>query len=389
MAKKKAENTVDITGTPQHKKETRDELLDIIKEAIELDFKHNKVAYYLDGSEDTPADVDAWVSTGSSILDISISNKRVGGYPLGRIIELQGLEASGKSLLAAHALSSTQKVGGVAILIDTENAISKDYLSAIGVNVDNLLYLQLETIEDIFDTIEKVIIKVRESNKNKPITIVVDSLAAATTKIEANANYDKDGYATDKAILLSKAYRKITNLIGKQHITLIVTNQLREKMGITWGDKFTASGGKATGFHASVRIRLKSVGKIKAMVNGVQRVVGISTVATVFKNRVGPPHAEAEFDIFFASGIDDYSGWLKKLIEYKVITGTAKKYKFVDKSSGETFEFSSNQFIKLMADNIELRDTLYNILCDKIIMPYSTINQFGIDDVVIDMKDEE
>lgn len=386
MGRPSKKSKVDVEDNSMH---IADDLINSIKEAVEHDYKSDKVAYYLDGSENTPADVERWISTGATMLDIAISNDKHGGWPSGRICELQGWEASGKSLLAAYALASTQRAGGIAVFIDTENAISRNYLRTIGVNINKLLYIQLEKVEEIFKTIETIIVKKRESDKSKPITIVVDSLTAATTKTEAESNYDKDGYSTSKSIILSKAYRKITNMIGKLDVTLIVTNQLRINPEVKFGDKATTSGGKSTGFHSSVRVRLKSMGKIKGNVNGLERVIGIKTKATVIKNRVGPPYAETDFDIFFTSGIDDYGSWLKTLLTYGVIKGTKKKYTFVDENTGEIYSFSSVEFVRLMNDNIELRNILYDVLCDKIIMPYSNITNFGIDDVIVELDEEQ
>jgi hypothetical protein len=139
---------------------------------------------------------------------------------------------SGKSLMAAHSLASTQKLGGVAVLIDTETAVSREFLEAIGVDVSKLVYVSADSVEQVFEYTETIIEKVRSSNgsKDKPVTIVIDSMAAASTEKELDADYGKDGYATDKAIIISKAMRKITNMIGREKITLIVTNQLRQKL---------------------------------------------------------------------------------------------------------------------------------------------------------------
>ena len=158
------------------------------------------------------------------MLDLAISNRPNGGIAVGRITELNGLESSGKSLIGAHLLAETQKKGGVAVYIDTETAVSEDFLGVIGVDINKMLYLHLETVEDIFEAIEEIVTKVRESDKDRLVTILVDSLAAATTKVELNADYDKDGWATSKAIVISKAMRKITQMIGRQRVALVFTN---------------------------------------------------------------------------------------------------------------------------------------------------------------------
>lgn len=204
-------------------------LAQIIADYLNKANKDQKVAFFLD-SEEAPTNVGGWISTGSAMLDLAISNRPNGGVPVGRILEITGLEQSGKSLVSAHALASTQKKGGLAVLIDTETAVSREFFDAIGVDVSKLLYVTADSVEQIFETIETIIEKVRSSDKDKMVTIVTDSVAAASTKTEINADFDKDGYATDKAIIISKALRKITNMIGRQKVTLIFTNQLRQKM---------------------------------------------------------------------------------------------------------------------------------------------------------------
>ena len=220
-------------ATKKTKVELQDDLAVTLAENLNKQFKASalKVAYFLEGDlSDSPSEIKGWVSTGCTALDLAISNRPNGGFPMGRIVEITGLEGSGKSLLAAHALANTQKMGGLAVYIDTENAISTEFLSAIGVNLKEMLYVPLETVEDIFEATEGIIESVRKANKDKPVTIVVDSVAGASTKTEMAAEWDKDGYNTAKAIILSKAMRKITNLIGREKILLIFTNQLRAKM---------------------------------------------------------------------------------------------------------------------------------------------------------------
>lgn len=215
----------------------RDELASALADSLNKKFKDMKAAYFL-GEDDAPTDLTEWVSTGSTLLDLAISNRPHGGLPVGRICEFTGLEASGKSLIMAHVLANTQKKGGLAVYIDTENALSEEFLKAVGVNVSDMLYLPIDTIEDIFEAIENIIETVRKSSKDRLVTIVVDSVAAATTKIEQEADFDKDGWATAKAIIMSKALRKVTGMIGKQRILLCFTNQLREKLGVMFGDKY-------------------------------------------------------------------------------------------------------------------------------------------------------
>ena len=290
------------------KLELEDALANTLAESINKQFKGQalKTAFFLDGDDDAPSNVKDWISSGCDSLDLAISNRPNGGFPVGRITEITGLEASGKSLLASHALAETQKKGGLAVYIDTESATSTEFLQAIGVDLKTMLYVPLETIEEIFETIETIVEQVRKSNKDRLVTIVVDSVMGASTKIEMAAEYDKDGYATSKSIILSKAMRKVTNWIARENICLIFTNQLRTKLGVSFGDAWTTSGGKAIPFHASVRLRLKNTGMIKAKINGVEQVVGSKTEVQVVKNRMGPPHRKVNYDIYYDSGIDNY-----------------------------------------------------------------------------------
>ena len=356
-----------------------------IREGLNKKFKNTnyKVAYFLDGDTDSPSEVGGWVGTGSSMLDLAISNRKGGGFPVGRITEITGLEASGKSLLAAHALADTQKQGGLAVYIDTENAVSREFLEAIGLDLEKMLYVPLDAIEDIFEAIESIIESVRKSNKDRLVTIVVDSVMGASTKIEQAADYDKDGWATSKAIILSKGMRKITNLIGRQRIALLFTNQLRSRLGVAFGDPWTTSGGKAIPFHSSVRLRLKSVGQIKVKKDGVDQTVGIKTRCQVIKNRMGPPLKTIDYDIYFESGIDNFGGWLNVMKQFKLVSTAGAWYTYT-KADGTDVKFLSKDFQgKLEADS-ELKDEIYNAICDAYILTYKPGDNIGIDDVEIE-----
>ena len=353
----------------------KDQLAQILATSLNKKFKDYKVAYFLDGSEETPTDLSEWISTGSSMLDLAISNRPDGGIPVGRITEITGLEASGKSLIAAQILANTQKMGGLAVYIDTENAINEEFLQALGIDISKLLYVQLETVEDIFEVMENIILTVREGEKDRLVTIAVDSVAAATTKVEQSADYSKDGWATSKAIVLSKAMRKITQMIGRQRIALIFTNQLRQKMGVMFGDPWTTSGGKALPFHASTRIRLKNMGQIK---DTGKNVLGMKCRAQIVKNRLGPPLRHADYDMYFDRGIDNYGGWLTVMKEHKLVKVGGAWYTLVDQN-GDEHKFQSKDWEELITKNDELREYVYQLICDKVILQYK--EKLGIDDV--------
>ena len=368
------------------KNELTDELGGLIADTINKQFKtqHLKSAYFLEGDDDAPTIIKEWVGTGSTMLDLAISNRKYGGFPVGRVSEITGLEQSGKSLLAAHVLLNTQKKGGLAVYIDTENAISTEFLSAIGLNLKEMLYIPLETVEDIFETVEVIIDKVRSSDKNRLVTIVVDSIAGASTKTEMAADFDKDGYATAKALIMSKAMRKITNLIGRERICLLFTNQLRQKLNApAFSDPWTTPGGKSIPFHASVRIRLSSIGAIKSKVNGRDEIIGSRVKAKLVKNRCGPPLRECEYEVYFDSGIDDYSGWLTVMKEHSLVSQSGAWYQWTNKETGEVIKFQSKEFVEKIMSNPKLQDIIYDEIADKVIMKYQKLDCPRIDDVVL------
>ena len=354
----------------------KDELAQVLADNLNKQFKDTKVAYFLDGSNATPTDVKEFISTGSSVLDLAISNRPNGGVAVGRITEINGLESSGKSLIGTHILSETQKKGGLAVYIDTETSVSREWLETIGVNVQDLLYLHVETVEDIFECIESIVTKIRESDRDRLVTILVDSLAGASTKVEMEADFEKDGWATSKAIIVSKAMRKITQMVGRERIALIFTNQLRQKLGVMFGDPWTTSGGKALPFHSSTRIRLKNMGQIK---DTGKNVLGMKCRAQIIKNRLGPPLRHADFNLYFDSGIDDKGSWLQVLKDHKLVKAAGAWYTLNYKK--EDIKFQSKDFEKKLEEVDGLQDHLYDQICEASILKYQSAD-LGIDDVV-------
>lgn len=366
------------------KGELIDELGSVIADALNKKFKSTniKTAYFLDGDADAPTIISEWVPTGSTLLDLAISNRKYGGLPVGRVTEITGLEQSGKSLLTAHVLANTQKLDGLGVFIDTENAVSSEFFEAIGLDLKKMMYVPLETMEDVFETIETIIEKVRVSDKDKLVTIVVDSVAGASTKIEMEKDFDKDGYATAKALIISKALRKITNLIGRERICLVFTNQLRQKLNApAFSDPWTTPGGKGLPFHASVRLRLNSIGAIKGTRNGKEEVIGIRVKAKIVKNRVGPPLRECEYEVYFDSGIDDYSGWLRPMKDYGIVNQSGAWYTWTNKNTGEIIKFQSKDFVEKIINVPEFKELIYDEIADNVIMSYTTLNVPRLDEV--------
>ena len=374
--KKKNQVTQD---TPQ-----RDELVELLANELNKANKDGgKIAYFLDEQEN-PAEISDWISTGSSILDLAISNRPHGGLPVGKMIEFNGLEGTGKSLLSAHVVADTQKKGGIAVVIDTENSAAPEFWKSLGVDLSKLLYVQCETVEDIFEKMEQMIAIVRKSNKDRILTIIVDSVAAASTKVELESDHGKDGYATGKSIIISKAMRKITTMIGRQKVLTVFTNQLRQNLNaMAFGDKYVVSGGKSLAYHCSVRVRLNNTGKLKKG----EEVIGNECKALVVKNRMGPPQRQASFDIYFDSGIADYGSWIKVLKENNLVKQGGAYYTY-KKDDGTEWKFQSKDFVQIMKTDKVLNEEIYMKICNSVIMKYKDPNSIIVDDAVVDTNED-
>jgi len=272
------------------------------------------------GLEFSSANVAQYVDTGSTLLNLIISNKMNGGIPVGRITSIAGGQSSGKSLLVAHILANAQKAGGVGVLIESENSSSKEFMTAVGVDIDNLIYVQMKTVEETFNLIEKLIARVRTKYPDKLLVICIDSMTALSTKNEDSEDYEQQGYGMEKAKLLSRAFRKITKDIGDMKVAFIFTNQLRQRVGATaFQDQFLIPGGQAILYYPSIIIRLNKIGQIKGKDGGIDRILGVNTKAKIEKNRLGPPFRTCTFPIYFDRGIDNNESILSELLDIKWI----------------------------------------------------------------------
>lgn len=264
-------------------------------------------------------DVDA-VPTGSLSLDLALG---VGGVPRGRIVEIFGNESSGKTSLTLHIVAEAQKRGGTAAFIDAEHALDPDYARKIGVNIDNLLISQPDTGEDALDIVETLV-----SSKTLDV-IVIDSVAALTPRAEIEGSMDQQQMGL-QARLMAKALRKITAIAAKSGTIIIFINQVRQKIGIRFGDPETTPGGKALKFYSSVRIKLVRAAKIAKGTD----IIGNRVIAKVVKNKVAPPFKETEFDILYDQGISRLSDIIKTAERYGVITKKGNTYYFKEDSMG-------------------------------------------------------
>jgi recombination protein RecA len=288
------------------------------------------------------------ISSGSLGLDLALG---VNGYPKGRIIEIYGPESSGKTTLTLHAIAEAQKAGGIAAFIDAEHAFDRNYAQKLGVDIENLIISQPDNGEQALEIAENLI-------RSGAIDIVViDSVAALTPKseIEGEMGDSKMGL---HARLMSQALRKLTATISKTHCTVFFINQLREKIGVMFGNPETTTGGNALKFYASIRLDIRRSSQIKDGEN----VVGNRTKVKVVKNKVAPPFRIAEFDIMYGEGISKTGEILDLAVEFEIIKKSGSWFSY-----GETKLGQGRDGVKaLIKDNPELADELEIKIKDRI-----------------------
>ena len=320
------------TLNPEKKKQ-----LDLAVEALEKQFGKGTIMKL---GDDAAMQVQA-VSTGSITLDFALG---VGGLPKGRIIEIYGPESSGKTTVALHTIAETQKEGGVAAFVDAEHAFDPAYARKIGVDTKSLLFSQPESGEQALTIVDTLV------RSNAVDIVVVDSVAALVPQAELEGEM---GEATVglQARLMSQALRKLTGVISKSSCLVIFINQLRDKIGNSYGSPETTTGGKALKFYASVRLDIRRIGQIK---EGTE-VIGNRTKVKVVKNKVAPPFKEVEFDIIYGEGISKLGELIDLAVEFGIIKKSGAWFSY----EGEKIGQGRENVKTTLKENKELHDKIY------------------------------
>ena len=280
------------------------------------------------------------ISTGSIGLDIAVG---IGGLPRGRIVEIYGPESSGKTTVALHSVAEAQKNGGIAAFIDAEHALDPVYARALGVDVDNLIISQPDTGEQALEITEALI------RSGAIDIIVIDSVAALVPKAEIEGDMG-DSHVGLQARLMSQALRKLTGSIKKSNCVAIFINQLREKVGIMFGNPETTTGGRALKFYSSVRLDVRKIDTIKQG----DKILGSRTRVKVVKNKVAPPFKQAEFDIMYGEGISKIGDLLDIAANVDIVKKSGSWYNYQDIKLGQGKE----NVKKFLADNMDLTNEI-------------------------------
>ncbi len=303
---------------------------------LQIEKQYGKGSIMRLGDEAGQTEIEV-IPTGCLTLDLALG---IGGMPRGRIIEIYGPESSGKTTVALHAIAEAQKMGGVAAFIDAEHALDPVYAKKLGVDLENLYVSQPDTGEQALDITDAL---VRSSAVD---IIVIDSVAALTPKAEIEGDMG-DSHVGLQARLMSQALRKLTAIVNKSHTCVIFINQLREKVGVMFGNPETTPGGKALKFYASVRIDVR---RTEALKDG-EGVMGNRTKAKIVKNKLAPPFKQAEFDIVFGEGISQEGCIMDMGIQYDIIEKSGAWFSYGGNKVAQGRE-KMRQYLK---DNPEIR----------------------------------
>lgn len=327
------------------KENLREKNLKIALSQIEKEFGKGSIMRL--GDDSMHVDIPA-ISTGALSLDIALGIK---GVPRGRIVEIYGPEASGKTTLCLHIIANAQKADGVAAIIDAEHAVDPQYATKIGVNTKDLLISQPDCGEDALNIAESLI------RSNSVDVLVVDSVAALVPRAEIEGQMG-DSHMGLQARLMSQALRKLTAIANRSRTCIIFTNQIRQKIGVMFGNPETTTGGNALKFYSSVRMDIRRIGAIKAS-NG--EVTGNRTRVKVVKNKLAPPFRKAEFDINYAEGISRAGSILDVGIDLGIIDKRGAWFSFDGEQLGQGREATK----KYIVENKELEEKILKMIREK------------------------
>jgi recombination protein RecA len=291
------------------------------------------------------------ISTGSIAVDHAIG---VGGFPRGRVVEVYGPESSGKTTLALSVVGQAQKRGGVAAYIDAEHALDAEYAAKLGVDIDNLLVSQPDNGEQALEIAEMLV------RSNSVDVVVIDSVAALVPRAELEGEMG-DSHVGLQARLMSQALRKLTAIVAKSKTCLVFINQIREKIGVMFGNPETTTGGRALKFYSSVRIDIRRIASLKEG----DEVTGSRAKVKVVKNKVAAPFRQAEFDIDYGEGISRMGELIDLGVEHKLVTKSGAWYSYGDLRVGQGRE-NSKQFLR---ENPEVADEIEGKLREKLGLP--------------------
>lgn len=323
----------------------RNKNLEIAMSQIEKEYGRGSIMRL--GDESARVDV-ATISTGALSLDIALG---IGGVPRGRIVEIYGPESSGKTTLCLHVIANAQKAGGIAAIIDAENAVDPIYAEKIGVKVEDLLISQPDCGEDALNITESLI------RSNAIDVLVIDSVAALVPRAELEGNMG-DSHMGLQARLMSQALRKITGAANRSRTCVIFTNQIREKIGIVFGNPETTPGGNALKFYASIRMDIRKVGLIK---NPSGEIVGNKTKVKVIKNKLAPPLKIAEFDIIYSEGVSRAGSILDVACDFGLVEKRGSWFSY----NGEQLAQGREQTKALIKADTELQKKLLIAIQEK------------------------
>lgn len=338
---------------------------------------------------DANVNVENWLSTGSWMLDLVLSNRvGVGGIPQGRLVEISGGEGAGKSMMGNYIIADCQRKGGAAVLIDTEHAGSLEVMEACGVDVNRLIHVEVDTVEEVFQTMEAISnnFKKSKTKDRPPLCIVWDSVAATPCKIEVEGDYG-DATIGLKARLLGQGLRKFMSVVADNNIYLVFINQLRANIGVTYGDNQITPGGKAIPFHSSVRLRLTH---FKEITDVDKNKIGKIVKCDVKKNKVAPPMRTMYYYMKWGdklgAWIDDEETIWDSAVRVDVIKKCGgQTYKFVSPSTGTDVEFTKRKFLSLWKEEVFQRELKEALAKAYIIGPKS----FGDEDIMIGEPESE